>query len=190
MCRCSSDIARVQAEDDRLVGEMRRERGNRCARRICSCDSEERDYDEIHAEQRQIAARHGAEPGGETFTVIRASNSGPLSLNPKVGSCTRDEIPAALAVLEADVEMRRAQLNEASNTLRPSRRLYAEGLIPRSELDAAETRATTLASQFAGAGNRFEAALIDHRRKHTSTATEMKVAHTDTVTERFADRKA
>ena len=185
-----SEIARVQAEYDRLLGEMRA-KGETAARADLQLRQRERDYVEIQAEQRQIAGRQGAESGSGTFTVIRASTSAPLSRTPQVGPVSSGlRYPAALAVLEADVEMRRAQLNEASTQSARARRLHAEGLMPRSELDAAETRATTLASQFAAANNRLEAALIEHRRKHASMATEMKVARHRCERGTVADRKA
>ena len=60
-----------------------------------------------------------------------------------------------------------------------ARKLFAQGIVPRSELEAAETRAQTLSIEEAAARERLEAALTEHRRKHTSAATEMNLAHSD-----------
>jgi multidrug resistance efflux pump len=97
--------------------------------------------------------------------------------------------PAAIAVLQSDVELRRAQLAEANTDLGRTRKLFAEGLMPRSELDAIEMRASTLAIELAAARERLEAALLEHRRKHTSTATEMSLAHSDLGAERLQVEK-
>ena len=121
-----SEIARVQAEYDRLLGEVRT-KGETAARADLQLRQRERDYVEIQAEQRQIAGRQGAESGSGTFTVIRASTSAPLALIPPVGPASSGlRYPAALAVLEADVQMRRAQLNEASTQSARARRLHAK----------------------------------------------------------------
>jgi putative peptide zinc metalloprotease protein len=184
-----SDIARVQAESERLVGEMRA-KGETAVRADLQSRQRERDYNEIHAEQRQIASRQGTSPSSQTFTIIPASTGTSLSLTSQVGVPPAElSYPAALAVLEADVEMRRAQLNEAGTHSNRARRLHFEGLMARSELDAAETRVRTLASELSGASNRLEAALIEHRRRHASTTTEMKVAYTEASTERLQIEK-
>jgi multidrug resistance efflux pump len=93
--------------------------------------------------------------------------------------------PAALAVLQADVDLCRARSEEAQMNLERARRLYAQGLSPRSDLDAVQTRASTLAIELAGAREKLEAALIEHRRRHTNTATDMSVARSDVGAEKL-----
>jgi multidrug resistance efflux pump len=92
--------------------------------------------------------------------------------------------PAALAALQAEADSFRAQLDEAGVRRDRVRTLHAQGIMARSELDAAEMRAATLAGAYAAARERLEAALVEHRRKHTSVATEMNVARADFGAER------
>ena len=63
--------------------------------------------------------------------------------------------------------------------------MHAQGLIPRSELDAQEARAATLTAAFDAARQRLGAALTEHRRRHAGTATELRLAETDTGAERL-----
>lgn len=57
--------------------------------------------------------------------------------------------------------------------------------MPRSDLDGAETRASTLASELTAARQRLEAALVEHRRRHASLATEMQLARSDVMAGRL-----
>ena len=82
-------------------------------------------------------------------------------------------------MLQSEVESRRARLTEARTQLARAQTLCAQGLLPRSELDGVETRTTTLALELAGARDRLEAALVEHRRRHTNTTTEVNLASSD-----------
>ena len=88
--------------------------------------------------------------------------------------------PASLAVLQANVDLCRAHLSEAKLRRDRAHHLYTEGIVPRSDFDTAETRSTALAIEWVGARDRLAAALIEHRRKHTSITTEMNLARSDT----------
>jgi hypothetical protein len=173
-----AELSRVNADYDRLLGELR-PREEAAMRADLQLRQRQREHDEINAEQRLIRARQGAEA-----TVI-AANSRPASTLPAAFSSPDAQperfapYPAAFAVLQSDVDLRRAQLEEASAKLERARKLFRQGITPRSELDAAETRAATLAIEQAAARERLEAALTDHRRKHASAATEMNLAHSD-----------
>jgi multidrug resistance efflux pump len=59
------------------------------------------------------------------------------------------------------------------------RGLCAQGIAPRSDLEAAETHASTLAIELTIALKRLEAALVEHRRRHAHLATEMQLARSD-----------
>src|SRR5262249_6425812 len=143
-----------------------------------------RDLDEIETERRQIAAadRDGME--GAATKVIRTSlDSGRLP------DSSAARYPAALAVLQSDVDLRQAQYTEASTQLGRARKLFADGIAARSELDAVETRAKTLALELAGARDRLEAALTEHRRKYANTMTDMNLARSDAGAERLQIEK-
>lgn len=174
-----SELARANADYDRLLGEMRM-RQEAAVRAETLLRQRQHDYDEIESERRQIVT--GQRIDGAGARLIAASAS-PQSDQDAA------RYPAALAVLQADVDSYRAQLNEAATQRDRARRLNAEGIVPRSELDTAETRAATLTSALAAARQRLEAALIEHRRRHASTATEMNLANSDLSAERLQTAK-
>ena len=170
-----TDLARVQADYDRLLGELR-VRGETALRAEVAQQQRQRDFAEIDAEQRQIRSHELPQPSG--LRVIAISNN-------QFADERQTAYPAALAALQAEAEAQRAQLNEAAAQRDRLRTLHAQGLIPRSELDAQEARAATLAAAFDAARQRLGAALTEHRRRHAGTATELRLAETDTGAERL-----
>lgn len=171
-----SDLARVNAEYDRLSGEVRA-REEAAARAETQLRQRKYDYDEIDSERRQIIAHQRGE--NNNVKIVAVSTSG------REFGRSMENYPAALAALQAEVESCRARLNEASAQRDRARKLNADGIVPRSELDSAEMRAATSASALAAARQHLEAALIEHRRKYTSTATEVSLANSDLSTERL-----
>ena len=97
--------------------------------------------------------------------------------------------PAAIAVLQSEVDLRQARLSEALIHLDRTRRLHAQGIAPRSELERAETSASTLAIELTATRQRLEASLIEHRRRHAGLTTEMQLARSDAATERLQTAK-
>ena len=173
-----TELARAQAEHDRLLGEMR-VRGETALRAEVALQQRQRDFAEIDAEQRQIRARN----------QFAAGSARVLTISHTLTDDTPTAYPAALAALQADAEAQRAQLNEAAAQRDRLRALHTQGIIPRSELDAQEARAATLAGAFDAARQRLDAGLIEHRRRHAGTATELRLAETDTGTERLTIEK-
>ena len=184
-----SDLARANADYDRLLGEFRA-RDESAARAELQLRQRQREYDEINAEQQQINERHRAQANANDS---RSSNGtwAPTSLPPPTNQSNKTitPYPAAIAVLQADVELRQAQLNEANTQLERARKLHSQGVVPRSELDTAETRAATLSIELAAAHERLNTALIEHGRKHTSVATDMSLARSDVGAERLQIQK-
>jgi putative peptide zinc metalloprotease protein len=169
-----TELARVQAEYDRLLGELRL-RGAVAQRAAITQQQRQRDLAELEAEQRQINAHGTPQPG--SFHALVISNTFAVG--------ARTSYPAALAALQAEAEAQHALLAEAATQRDRLRKLQAQGLIPRSELDAQETRSATLAEAFAAARQRLNAALIEHRRRHASAVTELQLAINDTGVERL-----
>jgi hypothetical protein len=171
-----TELARANADYDRLLGELRA-REEASARAGMQLQQRQREYDEIETERRQIVERQRFESGAAKAMPVSASAAGYRA--------DAARLPAALAVLEAEVDARRAEVDEATSQRARVRQLQAQGIMPRSELDAAEARAATLAGTLAAARERLDAALIEHRRKHVSTTTEVNVARSDLSAERM-----
>ena len=176
MVQVQAELARVSADYDRLLGELRTSE-EATLRAELQLRQRQLEYDEINAEQRQIQARRNGEVNALALRFQPAST--PAFFSSSDAEPERFGYPPALAVLQAEIDSRRAHLAEANNKLERASKLFAQGIVPRSELDAAETRASTLGIELAAARERLEAALIAHRRQHTSTATETQLARSD-----------
>jgi putative peptide zinc metalloprotease protein len=193
LAQAQAELDRANADYDRLLGELKA-REDSIARAGVKLRQSQLDYDESNFEQRQIEERRRAEPASSNLKYMTASMSpigaqagGPAA--PPAGVHQQDNpalaYPAAIAVLQSDADLRHARLTEAGLQLDRARRLYAEGLAPRSELDGAETRASTLEIEFAAARQRLEAALVEHRRRRDGLATEARLARSDVGAERL-----
>jgi multidrug efflux pump subunit AcrA (membrane-fusion protein) len=172
LVEAQAELARANADYDRLLGELRAH-GESVARTELLLRQRRSDYDEINSEQRQIEERRRAEPKAAKYLLASAMQVGASA------PLTAAQYPAALAVLQSDADLRSARLEEARLRLDRASKLHAQGVMARSELDAAETQASTLAIEVAAARDRLEAALIEHRRKRTSVATDMQVARSE-----------
>ncbi len=180
-----SELARANADYDRLLGELRA-RSETAARAELLLRQRQTDFDEINDERQQIERRRIAEAGSRPPQVMRISAASSFIAGSAGDAITVPErlvpsYPAALAALQAEVDSFRAQLSEAGAQRDRARQLYAQGIMPRSEMDAAETRAAMLTSALAAARERLEAALIEHHRRHMSTTTELNVARSDRI---------
>lgn len=181
-----TDVARVQADYDRLLGELR-VRGESALRADVALQQRQRDFAEIDAEQRQIRSRQQTQPSdsgkqANTPRIVTISNKLPNDDSPS-------NYPAALAALQSEADAQRALTDEAVRQRDRFRQLHAQGLVPRSELDAQEARAATLAGSLDAARQRLNAAFVQHRRNHTATATDVRLAETDAGTERLTLEK-
>lgn len=172
-----TELARVAADYDRVMGELRM-RGEAATRADLALRQRQYEFSEIDAEQRRMRTRYNT-------IETDAPRMIPISTGALMNSEQSGSYPAALAALQAEVEAQQAQLNEAATQRDRLRQLHAQGLIARSELDAAEARASTLSGARDAARQRLNAALVEHRRQHTSTATEMQLAKTDAGAERL-----
>ena len=174
-----SELVRVKAGYDRLLGELR-VRGELAVRAEAQLRQRRHDYEEIDAEQRQINQYRLPESNSDTARVIAASFS-PTAVPASNNLLDRApaSYPAAIAVLQADVELRRARVEESKTQLKRARQLFGDGILPRSELDTAEMHSSTLSIELDAARERLESALVDHRRRHTSIGTEMHLARSD-----------
>jgi multidrug resistance efflux pump len=196
LAQVQSELDRAKADYDRLLGELKAREESIIQARV-KLRQRQLDYDESDSEQRQIEERRRAEPHGAALKYLTASVKpigGPVVpvVQPAgVHSPEKSAVvyPAAIAVLQSDADMRHARLTEAGLQLNRARKLYADGIAPRSELEGAETRASTLAIEFTAARQRLEAALVEHRRRHDGLATEARLARADVRAERLQAEK-
>ncbi|MGH9766787.1 MAG: HlyD family secretion protein [Blastocatellia bacterium] len=185
------ELDRANADRDRLLGELRT-REESIARAEVSLRQRQIDFDESDSERRQIEERERAEPN--TLKYLTASvvpTAPPAAIHSDGGAGGREPgapavaYPAAIAVLQSEADLRQARLSEAALNLDRTRRLHAQGIAPRSELDRAETSASTLAIELTAALKRLDAFLIEHRRRHAGLATEMQLARSEAGAERL-----
>ena len=180
LAQTQTELDRANADYNRLLGELRAG-VETIVRAEVNLRQRQIDYDESDSEQRQIKEREGAEPNTTNLKYLTAS------IAPTGGPDKPRQVdyPAAIAVLQSEVDLRKARLSEAGLYLDRTRRLYGQGVAPRSELDGAETRASTLNIELTAALKRLEAALVEHRRRRASLATEMQLARSDVAAGRL-----
>jgi hypothetical protein len=175
-----SDLARARANHDRLLGELRA-RGESVARAEVELRQSQREYHDADAEQHQIQRRRHSENGFGAAALVLTTD--------RRSEPAAARYPAALAVLQSEMELERARLVEANRHRDRARQLFSEGIVARSEMDAAETRFATLQSAQAAARERLEAALVEHRRRHASLASEVQRARATLGAERLEVEK-
>jgi putative peptide zinc metalloprotease protein len=173
-----SDLARVKSDYDRLSGELSA-REEAIVRAETQLRQRQYEYHEIESERRQIAESQRPETGNAKIVPALALSTS-QQFERSVAS-----YPAALAALQAEVEFHRAQFEEGSARRDRARTLNAEDIVPRGEFEAAEVSAATLGSAYVAARKRLEAALVEHRRRHANTATEVNLASSDLSVERL-----
>jgi multidrug resistance efflux pump len=181
------ELDRANADRDRLLGEL-----SACEESIARAElnlrQRQRDYDESESERRQIEERERAEPNTLKYLTASVSPTARPAAGPAGGRLPGARAvvyPAAVAVLQSEADLRQARVSEAALQLDRTRRLHAQGIAPRSELEKAETTASTLAIELTAARQRLEAFLIERRRRHAGLATEMQLARSDAGTERL-----
>ncbi|MFL6448701.1 MAG: efflux RND transporter periplasmic adaptor subunit [Bryobacteraceae bacterium] len=177
-----AEWARVEAQSRQLSGELGVQQQEAGAAEVRS-NQRRREYKEVDAEEQQIRARlrSGTEAG---MMRVAFSSSVTDAVEAATSKPAPTPFPAVLAALEAKVEMRRAKLAEAESQQQRSRGLFAEGILARSDLDAAESKASTLAADLAQVRQQLDAALVDHRRRHGTTETDLNLAESSIATVR------
>lgn len=162
IAQVKADLAKAQAEAERLSGDIDTGRET-VLRAEVQVRRHEREYTDYAVERRNM--KSSGEPRAAVLPPSRV-------------------FPPAIEALRAEVELRRARRSEAEKNAERLRALYDQGIVPRGELDAAETSATAAAKECAGAEQRFEASLVDHDRKFRSVESDVAAAKYDASTER------
>jgi putative peptide zinc metalloprotease protein len=162
-----TELARVEADGERLAGE-RLVQKEAALTALWQLEQRRREFHDVDREERQIR---------QSFQNGRTSLAqGPSVMQVQFVPPAAAPLPPALAALEAETSRLQMERAEADQRRERARALAGHGILARSELDLAESRAASLSSEVEGARNRLNAALIDHERRHASTRTDVNVA--------------
>ncbi len=167
-----TELARAEADFDRLAGGLRLQQQETVSAELRS-SQRRREFREVQAEEQQILDRSGSASKAVTTLASFSSDQPTMFGTPADGL---SNLPAVLAALEANANVRRTKLAEATGKLQRARQLFAEGILARSELDAADSNALTLASDLNEAEQHLKAALVDHRRRHEALESEFQLS--------------
>lgn len=182
------EIDKANADRERLLGELRAHEKS-IVRAEVNLRQRQMDYDEVHFERRQIEEHERAEPNALKYltalSVVPSARPATGQVGGKFTGAPAAAYPAAVAVLQSEADLCQAKLSEAALHLDRTRRLYAQGIAPRSELEKAETSVSTMALEGDAARQRLAAFLIEHRRRHAGLATQMQLSRSDVGAERL-----
>jgi multidrug efflux pump subunit AcrA (membrane-fusion protein) len=153
-----SELTRAKGDYEKVLGEIRT-REELVARANLELGLRRHEFNDIRSEDEQINQR-------ESDRAL--SNRGPVT-----------SYPPSIAVLESDIEMLKVRLQEANAQVERSQQLFSHGVASRSELDSLQTAAASLSLELGRARERLEGAIVEHRRKYTTTAYGLDQAGTD-----------
>lgn len=149
-----AEIGKTETDYDRLQGEsnVKQQDAERAAVQL---DETARLDRELREEQRKILAR-------------------------KLGGQQQDtEYPAALAMLQSEIDLKKSRLDEAETQLHRSRQLFRESLLPKSDLESAEAKVTVLRYEVEAAREKLQNALVEHRRQVERSNGNLRVNQTE-----------
>ena len=149
-----ADLVKAETDYERLLGDIKVKQQDTERATVQLSEAARLDR-ELRAEQQQILAR-------------------------KVGGQQKDtEYPAAMAVLQADIDLKKSRLDEAEMQLNRTRQLFRDNLIPKSDLEAAETKVITLRHEAEAARERLQTAIVEHRRQVERTMSNVRINQTE-----------
>jgi len=163
IAQVKTDLVRVNADADRLAGEMRVQQEAAVTSEL-QLAQRRRELNDVDAEEQQIRTR------------LQAASSSALILASSTTTLASRHFPAALAAMEAERDQLQARLTEADQQLGRARSLFRLRILSRGDLDAAEAKSAALAFDLSAARERMNAALIEHNRRQASTETAVNVA--------------
>lgn len=148
-----ADIGKTETEYGRLLGEIKvkQQEAERAAVQLNEASRLDR---ELRDEQQRILDR-------------------------KLGGRQNTEYPAALAVLQSDIDLKKSRLSEAETQLNRLRLLFRDYLIPKSDLESAEAKVTALRHEVEAAREQLQNALVEHRRRVERSSGNVRVNQTE-----------
>ena len=149
-----ADLVKAETEYERLLGDIKVKQQDSERASVQLSETARLDR-ELRAEQQQILAR-------------------------KIGGLQKDvEYPAALAVLQSEIDLKKSRQEEAELQLNRARQLFRDNLIPKSDLEAAETKALTSRHEVEAARERLQSAIIEHRRQVERSMSTVRIQQTE-----------
>ncbi len=101
-------------------------------------------------------------------------------LKGKLGGAGRDsDFPAALAMLQADIDLKKSRLEEAQTQLARAKQLYQEDIVPKAELETAENKANVTRLEIEAAREKLQNAIVEHRRSVEKSTSEVRINETE-----------
>lgn len=147
-----AELVKAQSDYGKLSGDLSAQQ-QAVERASAQLDEAVRRDAELQTEQKQIQAR-------------------------KQNSRTTD-FPAALSVLQADVNLKASRVEEAETQLKRTRQLFNDNLIARSEFEIVENRTIALKLELEAAREKLAAAMVEHRRQTEKTSTDLQMSRAD-----------
>jgi putative peptide zinc metalloprotease protein len=164
IAQARTELARVKADADRLNGELLVQQES-TATSEWQLAQRRSEYNDVEVEEQQISTTRLV---GSGSSFLLASEAAPAA----------KPLPAALAAMEAEAAQLETRLAAADQKLNRARSLFNAKVLARVDLDEAEANRAALAFALSASRERLNTALIEHRRRHTSTQTEVNVAGT------------
>jgi putative peptide zinc metalloprotease protein len=149
-----SEIVRIEGDYERLTGDIKtRQQGTEKA-----------------SAQLEAAARIDRELKLEQQRILKG----------KLGGAARDsDFPAALAILQADIDVKKSRLEEAQMQLSRAKQLYQESIVPKAELETAENKANVIRLEIEAAREKLQNAMVEHRRSVEKSTSEVRINETE-----------
>ena len=148
------EIVRIEGDYERSLGDIR---------------TRQQDIEKASA-QLDAAARIDRELRLEQQRILKG----------KLGGAGRDsDFPAALAMLQADIDLKKSRFDEAQMQLARAKQLYQENIIPKAELETNENKANVIRLEIEAAREKLQNGIVEHRRSVEKSTSEVRINQTE-----------
>ncbi len=101
-------------------------------------------------------------------------------LKGKLGGSGRDsDFPAALAILQADIDLKKSRFDEAQTQLARAKQLFHENIIAKAELETTENKANVIRLEIEAAHEKLQNAIVEHRRSVEKSSSDVRINQTE-----------
>ncbi len=157
----SSELMTLRSEIVRIEGDYERSMGD--------VKTKQQGIEKASA-QLEAAARIDRELRLEQQRILKG----------KLGGAGRDsDFPAALAMLQADIDLKKSRFDEAQMQLVRTKQLYQESIISKAELETTENKAHVIRLEIEAAREKLQNAIVEHRRSVEKSTSEVRINETE-----------